>query len=172
MVVGCWHNTIPSRVHFVGLVKDLWHTCQFFISHTWTGHVTPVRITVTPPLCCVSYLNASYHTCEWVMSLIRIGDILLFHCRFNVCQMWMSETCGWVMSHRDTSPLHYRLTVSHLGMSHVSRVTESRYTCGWVMPHMWIGQVTQGYNIDPPTIRARADRRRFLGTYVEAFFFF
>ena len=128
------------------------------ISHVWMSHVPYTywgHITISLPLQCVPNVN------EWNMWMSHVTHV------DESC-----HTCGWVMSHRDTSPLHYRLTVSHLGMSHVSRVTESRYTCGWVMPHMWIGQVTQGYNIDPPTIRARADRRRFLGTYVEAFFFF
>jgi len=53
-----------------------------------------------------------------------------------LCVNASCHTCEWVMS-------TYERVMSHVWMSHVTHVIESRHTYEWVTSHIWISHVTQ-----------------------------
>ena len=68
----------------------------------------------------LTIVNKSCHTCEWVMSHVRMSH------GTHVNESW--HTCEWVMA--------------HMWMSHGTHVNESCHTCERVMAHMWMSHVT------------------------------
>jgi len=63
----------------------------------------------------------------------------------GLCLHLVNESCGWVMSHLSVSHVtrvseSCGWVMSHLSVSHVTRVSES---CGWVMSHVSVSHVTR-----------------------------
>ena len=78
----------------------------------------------TPPCkTCVTHMNESCHTCEWVMSHIWMSHVTHVNESCHACE-WITYTYAWVKS--------------HMGMSHVTHMNASRYTRGWVTSHIWM----------------------------------
>jgi len=78
-------------------------------------------------VCChVSLINASCHTCEWVLSFIWMSHVTRVHASWGMRVLWMG--CGWVVG---------------WGVSHVCM---SEWVNGWMWSHMthvwqlWMGR--------------------------------
>ena len=93
---------------------------------------------------------------SWAVTAVIVGNSKWASCnkrgvRCSVCTMdkggYMNASCR-IECHMDEcvtqneSWLMYEWVMSHMWMSHVTRVNESCHTFEWVMSHMWMSHVT------------------------------
>jgi len=76
-----------------------------------------------------SHMNASYHTCEWVMSHIWMCHVTHMN---GSCHKWMSHV---------THGADVRV-ISHMFMNHVTHLNDSCHAYEWVMSHVWMSNGT------------------------------
>jgi len=115
---------------------------KLVISHTWVWRAKHVNSVMTFEFSHVTDRNESCHTCECVVSRMRMKHFTL-HLQRKVPVYWYlarvkEEEDKWAVTH---------VWMSHathmIWMSHVSHMNESCLTYEWVISHIWMGRVTQ-----------------------------
>jgi len=65
------------------------YTCEWFMSHEWTNHVT--------------HVNDSCHTCQWVMSKICVCHATHIYASYCTPKWVLSRTCNCLFTHMNVS---------------------------------------------------------------------
>jgi len=101
------------------------HAYEWVVSHVWMSHVTN--------------MNYSCHTYEWVVSHIWMSHVLPAR-RSESATAFTTRTCShsyvkqtWICKTHTNKTRHiYEWNMSHIWMSHVTHMDESRPTCAAV----------------------------------------